>query len=554
MVRTKHFFFTTSVSPSIALISILYDSYFGALCGTYFLSSSVTYYGCSITSQAEVASSTLSAVKSQPTNAAGAYRIIGGAYPQCAENISSSCPKLYSSVVGCWNAASPQYCYCQNLLQISCQAICTVHEQPAAYLAWVRSTCGALTNTTIASSIATVFSPDWQDYIAYQNMARKNLFPWNWTVGQDITEANHYQLKCPSRFSKLGSFVLINLVTLLTTIFLGRRTTVLFTTRGFFGTLGSPWWPIKAVLTTGMMIGITFLNALLVHSTPGFDSTPIIHLALLWLCRPRIGWFAILLVKINWENGMYVSMGSCAIFSEMIMQGLGAYYMGRTVNFARLYGYYFQGRIEDVVVPWGKAAHIMYAGALLWITGVGFVVLAAIWTFLGLGQLINALVRQLFIKGGSLSKGTKEVMAKVVDDISESWNALGSAMKSSFKQRILLHFAKNLPPMGHLAQLAGGNALAGQGNGRQDEIAVAHHISGGEQPNLLENGERRLETPAIGENSTVDANQQLHSWLYNMGLSPRALSRMISVFGWMVLPFIGQWLFWVGYVDLAEDL
>lgn len=191
-------------------------------------------------------------------------------------------------------------------------------------------------------------------------MARENLFRCDWRVAPNMTEATSQEVNCPSRFSKLGSFALINLVTFLTTIILGRRTIVAWITRDFFSTLGSPWWPFTALLTTGLIIGVTFLNAWLVHSTAGFDSTPMTDLALLWFCRPRISWFAIVLVKINWEDGLYVSMGASAVLSEIVMQGLGIYYMDRTVNFASEYDYYILGHIEGVVIPWSIPAHMMY--------------------------------------------------------------------------------------------------------------------------------------------------------------------------------------------------
>jgi hypothetical protein len=47
------------------------------------------------------------------------------------------------------------------------------------------------------------------------------------------------------------------------------------------------------------------------------------------------------------------------------------------------------------------------------------------------------------------------------------------------------------------------------------------------------------------------------SWemdLEKMGLSVESLEMIGMVFAWMVLPFIGQWLFWAGFLRLASDL
>lgn len=132
-------------------------------------------------------------------------------------------------------------------------------------------------------------------------------------------------------------------------------------------------------------------------------------------------------------------------------------------------------------------------------------------------------------------------MAEVVGDISTSLKALGSTVeRRSFKRRILLHFARNLPPMERIVQATGGNALVGQDDKQNDHAAVITRIGVGEQPGLLENDKGEPETQIIGSNCPDDVSQRIHEWLYAMGLSPEALSRMVSAFVWMVLPFIGQ--------------
>ena len=42
--------------------------------------------------------------------------------------------------------------------------------------------------------------------------------------------------------------------------------------------------------------------------------------------------------------------------------------------------------------------------------------------------------------------------------------------------------------------------------------------------------------------------------LDKMGLGEEALKRITFVAAWMVPPFIGQWLFWAGFVKLADEL
>ncbi|KAF8253450.1 hypothetical protein K440DRAFT_251989 [Wilcoxina mikolae CBS 423.85] len=78
--------------------------------------------------------------------------------------------------------------------------------------------------------------------------------------------------------------------------------------------------------------------------------------------------------------------------SEVVLQGLGAIYLGRTVIFAARNGYYIPGVVR-VVEPGGKAAYMMYFGALLWIVAVGLVLFLVVSAFLGLQRLPRAVMR-----------------------------------------------------------------------------------------------------------------------------------------------------------------
>ena len=206
-----------------------------------------------------------------------------------------------------------------------------------------------------------------------------------------------------------------------------------------------------------------------------------------------------------------------------------------------------------MVIPWGKAAYMMYSVALLWLTAIGFVVAAAIWTFLGFGRHTKALVRKLSSKALHSGTGVRETMGKVVDDISGSWKELGSTMKGRLRQRILLRFVRNLPSIERLMRLIAGHALPAQDNGQHDRIVTQNQIVPPELPNLIEYSSADSVSQATVSSHSSRANSLFHDWLFSMGLSPGVLGRMLSIFAWMALPFIGQWLFWVGFVDLAGD-
>ncbi len=339
-----------------------------------------------------------------PTNAADALVSLGAPGCVSAMNTSVQAFTLTYNPTGRRNC-QPSICVGLGRVIMSCSSICTSLDQPAQYLAWIQSTCTKPISSLNHSSgyvDVDVFSPGWPDFDWYQKLAHQNLFAWDWAVALDRERARELPPNCPSRFSKLGSFVVVNLVTLIATVIAGRRQVVHFITRGFWGKLGSPWWPVIALLTTGLLIGVNFINAYLVQTTPGFSSVPMTELALLWLCRPRLSWVAILMVKVDWENGTYVSVGAAAVFSEVLLQALAGYYMVRTAIFAQTYHYYRVNFIRRAVVPSGVSACTMYIGALLWCASIGFVLLHVVWTFLGLGALVVNIWR--WIRGQSTEK------------------------------------------------------------------------------------------------------------------------------------------------------
>jgi hypothetical protein len=399
------------------------------------------------------------------------------------------------------------------------------------------------------SNATAIFSPQWQDFNISQDLARQSLLPWNWTVEPRLPLQR--LSGCPSRLFKLGSFALVNFVTLIATLTLGRRDIVHWLTREKFGKLGSPWWPLSALLTTGLNIAATFINARLVTSTPGYGATRLNDLALLWFCRPRLSWLAILLLNWSWDEGIYVGLGASAVLSEIIMQGLAAYYMGLTANLGGKYGYYRPGHIENVIIPWGKPASMIYAGALLWMASIGFVVLAILWTFIGLGTLTKRLFRHLSGQAHVQAHTTEKTMKELARGMLRENQAMASTLKPRFAQTLWVRLVRGLSPMRKIVQMVGHAFPAGNQPGQingQNQIQMPEH------PQFLNNGNPEQEVPVIGYLHGTETTTDLPNWIQNMGLSSEVCKKMALVFLFMIPAFIGQWLFWVGFVDLYEDL
>ncbi|KAF2182264.1 hypothetical protein K469DRAFT_752339 [Zopfia rhizophila CBS 207.26] len=475
--------------------------------------------------------------------------------PACVQNMPSVCPGLYSNASECYvrhAVPEPKDCFCVNVWDESCEGICTAREQPALYLRYIKGACSKRYSSSGTPK------PPFADYQFYQSLAYKNLFPWTWNVTSQMAGSATVYPKspnCPSRFAKLGSFAIINLVKLLSLAFLGRRTVVKYLTCKKCGRKGSPWWIFTPLLSTGLSVGITFYNASLVHHTRGYSSTPSAQLALLWLCRPRIAWLAIILGHIQLKKGMYVSLAASTALSEILEQGLTFVYMGRTAHFAHIRGYYLVYQINGVVIPKGRAALIMYSGAILWIVSIGFVILVTIWTFLGLGNLFKTLASRIFGQTKEAPEATRQVARNMGRTFSEYFSAWAANLRASIRQSVHLRVAERM-----------------QRNRVMDHLRLSQTLH--RALNLVRITQRRIDMPSqqeeLQQSSPVELSQEPpfpqhqtnrrallvteSNWLKEMGLSPRALIKLRFILGWMVFPFIAQWLFWYGFVDLADDL
>jgi hypothetical protein len=303
-----------------------------------------------------------------------------------------------------------------------------------------------------------------EDYPELEHTALVNLMPWTWVVEYDPRYDHRppplpgkpplSMPKCPSQASKLTSFVVINLIIFCTSAIFGRRT-VIHTLSG--GRLGKPegsgTWVLTSLFFLGISIAANFLNAAIIRSAPGFGGASTVGLALLWCSRPRLAWSAALMVYVGKERGDYFTSGASALLSEIVMQLMGAVYLGRTVNFAAVNDLYLASHADSVVKGWNDAV-LMYAGALVWISAV--------------------------------------------------------------------HHLKRLRPTAAL-----GSTGQQQGQGAPPLVPPRRRIG--------------------------PVQYQWERALNAMGLNAESLKRMRTFVFLMILPFIGQWMFWAGFIRLAGD-
>ncbi|KAK4126363.1 hypothetical protein N657DRAFT_679309 [Parathielavia appendiculata] len=329
----------------------------------------------------------------------------------------------------------------------------------------------------------------------------RDLIPWSWHVAPSRSPPSNSTppAQCPNRATILASYAVINALTLWFTIMLGRRTVVHYLTRGWLGSLGSPWWPVSAVLATGLTIGQTLSQRTLSAGRARVRATrPRAELALLWLCRQRIAWVAVLLAKWRLEEGMYVGVAASATLQETIVQALGLGYMGMTVDWGRTLGLYEvrNGGLWEVVrEEWRGPARIMYAGAMLWMASV----------------LVRA------FEGGGV-KGVKGVTT-VNEGFGGHLKDLWQAMKEYMRRGVFRRFAETMPPLEVAIDMLRSQGLVAPSS-------CAHGVP--QMAGMIENRDEARQVEAIsqeqakGETECVPEDQHSsgpYAWLFGMGLS-----------------------------------
>lgn len=505
----------------------------------------------------------LTSTRAVQTDAIGYLNELKDGAPACAINMTSLCPNLYASIQTCYNTTTDGYCYCNALVKNNCTGLCLEGKEPNDYLNYIVPICEDLFENSSNDSLqayggstAANWTSSWLDYRNLSDTAYIQLFPWAWDVQLNATElangtANRtvndaFQVleQCPSVQSALLSFAIVNLVVFVASIVTAnRKVTHHMTCKCCGGPKGGTCWPLMAILSVAFNLAANVVNAFLTKATPGYHHVPLVPLILLWCTRPRLAWFVIILVwitkKRNWDQTLYLDSAVAALMAEVILQITGAVYMGISVNHARVYGFYRADRVK--YTPHGTDALIMYYGALLWTASVGIAIVGAIIIYTPVGGIVRSAVIAVaqFVEKWSvlaavyLWAGIRGLLILLVmlgywcinyPIKLYNWQSQWPRRKERPKPRkanFLAWFKPSIPEKYQASALANTNE------------------QGAEEVPAQEDSETR---PKIAE------------YIAEMRLRPNLFGQLNLLFFFLLLPFVGQWIFWVGFVRMAQDL
>jgi hypothetical protein len=223
--------------------------------------------------------------------------------------------------------------------------------------------------------------------------SREELIPWSWA----ITPLASNNRQCPPPAILLGTFAGVNVAATVFGVILGSRKVSgkIFWVLSFgrFGKehIGSSQaYKFMWIFPLALNLGANALNAWMTVTAKGYDQSTmprIWDLMLFYCTRPRIGWIPLALLAFrgadmeNPKDGLWTSAGRQAAIAEAILQIIGVYYMGRTVHFGAIHGYFmvhhteFQNGANLLVMIIGALFFVVYlpfgAGALF-VHGFGF--------------------------------------------------------------------------------------------------------------------------------------------------------------------------------------
>jgi hypothetical protein len=208
---------------------------------------------------------------------------------------------------------------------------------------------------------------------------------------------------------------------------------------------------------------------------------------------------------------MYFSAAASAITSEAILQSLGAVYFGITAHYGMEKQFYALKHLDPY--PRGVTAHMMYAGALLWLIMFAFTLIACFVALVGLNEVItNA--------------------RKMMSGIENSANAIGSSFQGNawipkriqkFSSRMITNAREMMSGIENTA-----NAIGLRFRGK---VWIPKRIQ-----KFIS---RKLQ-------SSVAAPRKLTA----------AEIRQIESVGFATIifvAFLAQWLFWAGFVGTAGE-
>ncbi|KAF2803246.1 uncharacterized protein BDZ99DRAFT_576165 [Mytilinidion resinicola] len=514
--------------------------------------------------------------------------------PSCVENITELCPELYSSAYLCSNpfnvTISRPDCYCVMLLGNACPGLCLEGRQPDDYLGWTVPMCddgsafansaafgnvSVFANISKSSSINGTFiarvkeyNATWKElwpnykntsetaylndknesetaYLNHKNASETaylSIIPWKWslepqniaqtgwttniTVWTPNTTVWTTNSTCPSVKRKLLIFAIPNAITFGSSIILANRKFAQFVTCTLGGRKGSQSWASMAILGVLLDLIATYINARYVKKQPGYEDVIIGKLFMLWTARPRLGW-PVVVWALFFDTTDYISAAIALPLTEVILQIIGVVYIGWAADVGRRHGY---SSLQKS--PHKSDARMMCAGAIVALLGLGF---ALSWAFIIYTPVGRKLIENF--------QRTARFFTQCFDSIGRF---ILAPVRTTHDFVIPLFFV--IWGLGLRLYYYPAWVLSKLVPGWSREKPALRPISNAWR---MKRSARTTGTELMTKTEREALTQE--EAIVQMGFSENIPRRLAYHAMLLIVPYLGQWLLWVGFVTLSQD-
>jgi hypothetical protein len=187
----------------------------------------------------------------------------------------------------------------------------------------------------------------------------------------------------------------------------------------------------------------------------------------------------------------------------------------------------------------------VYAGALVWVVFISFFYLYVVWTYAGLGRVVSILANWLMKLLTPLGEALWILLSAIFCCCCREPNQAPPiqnpfTVEDDGLERITYTAEdKNIRSQAKLD-------LVTSYDPNYNAVETLDHES--------ENASQQSANSQTKKNAVVSSRHvDWNNAIEDMGLSKRAISQTSFVFVFMFMPFIGQWLFWSGFVGLVQD-
>ncbi|KAK7192358.1 hypothetical protein PSPO01_01930 [Paraphaeosphaeria sporulosa] len=289
-------------------------------------------------------------------------------------------------------------CICRNISYDNCEGPCRDFEARIDFVNWLHDLCGNVEGWH-------GLPKHWRQLTVPTSV---EMIPWRWELKPFRKPDSGNPLwkdfsPCVSTEWKLGSVILVNLVTLLAG---------LCTRPG-----QSRAYPLasakqQAWILSGLATAAIYLLANLsisVHATVGYETLSVGQLMLLLCSMPRLTWSMIFLRISNPSQETTLHMVASFLVAETILQTLSAFPMIQTINYGIEHKFYDNWMARLQTEP---AAQYMYAGAVMWL----IIIVASLALLLQVAS--DAIAQPEVRKRGHASA---PIVTKAMDQVNKQW-------------------------------------------------------------------------------------------------------------------------------------